>query len=254
MAPVITRIIIFLFSLLIIVLLLAGAAKGEDNIRFQLLSSKEMIKKELPLDQGSSKIIITESQEYPKRTYSFDPLVLFNDEDDVMLCGYKLSTVDFTGTKIDVRLYSALFPNELSIENLIRLETVQLSPFDNDLAYDEMNKLELYPYTMKIIKNNTLLDTLERNKKEGSVIIGDSSNNFMWNKGEILKEFYMGEYDLHVEFVRGYPVHIPVPINTQYLGRKIEMIELCLLELKKNETRINLSQREIYKDVMYQIY
>ena len=43
MAPVITRIIIFLFSLLIIVLLLAGAAKGEDNLRFRLLNSKEMI-------------------------------------------------------------------------------------------------------------------------------------------------------------------------------------------------------------------
>ena len=254
MAPVITRIIIFLFSLLIIVLLLSGAAKSEDNIRFQLLSSKEMIKNELQLEPIGEKIIISESQEYPKRTYSFDPLVLFDDNDEVMLCGYKLSTIDFTGTKIVVTLYAALFPDELSIENLIRLETLQLSPFDNDLAYDEMNKLELYPYTMKIIKNNNLLDSLERNKKVGSIIIRDSLNDFMWNKGETLKEFYMGEYDLHVEFVRGYPVHIPVPSNTQYLSRKVEMIEFCLLELKKNETRINLPQRQIYKDVMYKIH
>ena len=78
MAPVITRIIIFLFSLLIIVLLLAGAAKGEDNLRFRLLNSKEMIKQELPLD-GSNKVIITESQEYPRRTYLFEPIVIFDD-------------------------------------------------------------------------------------------------------------------------------------------------------------------------------
>ena len=245
------RIIIFVFSLLIIVLLLAGAAIGEENIRIQLLSSKEIIKKELPLKEGSEKIIITETEEYPKRTYSFDPLVLFNDDDEVMLCGYKLSTVDFTGTKIEVTLYAALFPNELSIENLIRLETLHLSPFNNDLSYDEMNKLELYPYTMKIIKNNSLFDSLERNKKEGSVIIRDSSNNFMLNKGKILKEFYMGEFDLQVEFVRGYPVHIPVPINKYYLLRKTEMIDHCLLELKKNEHKVNLPKGQIYKEAFH---
>ena len=79
MAPVIKRIIIFLFSLLIIVLLLAGAAKGD-----QLLSSKEFIKKELPLDQGNDKLIITEAQEYPKRTFYFDPLVVFDEQDEVL--------------------------------------------------------------------------------------------------------------------------------------------------------------------------
>ena len=57
-----------------------------------------MIKNELPLEPIGEKIIISESQEYPKRTYSFDPLVLFDDNDEVMLCGYKLSTIDFTGT------------------------------------------------------------------------------------------------------------------------------------------------------------
>ena len=80
MAPVIKRIIIFLFSLLIIVLLLAGAAKGD-----QLLSSKEFIKKELPLDQGNDKLIITEAQEYPKRTFYFDPLVVFDEQDEDLL-------------------------------------------------------------------------------------------------------------------------------------------------------------------------
>ena len=35
-----------------------------------------------------------------------------------MICGFELSTVDFTGTKIIISLYSALFPNELEIQNL----------------------------------------------------------------------------------------------------------------------------------------
>ena len=250
MAPVITRIIIFLFSLLIIVLLLAGAAKGEDNLRLRLLNSKEMIKQELPLESGNQ-VIITESQEYPRRTYLFEPIVIFDDYDEVMICGFELSTVDFTGTKIIISLYSALFPNEVEIQNLVRLEGVQLSRFDNDIPYDEMDKLELYPYGMDIIKNNKLLVAIERNEESKFAIVRETTQNFSKDKASVLKDFYMGEFDLHVEFVRGYPIHIPVPNNRHYLSRKIEMIDHCLLELKKNEHKVNLPKGQIYKEAFH---
>jgi len=249
-APVIKRIIIFLFSLLIIVLLLAGAAKGEDNLRLRLLNSKEMIKQELPLESGNQ-VIITESQEYPRRTYLFEPIVIFDDYDEVMICGFELSTVDFTGTKIIISLYSALFPNELEIQNVVRLEGVQLSRFDNDIPYDEMDKLELYPYGMDIIKNNKLLVAIERNEESKFAIVRETTQNFSEDKARVLKEFYMGEFDLHVEFVRGYPIHIPVPNNRHYLSRKIEMIDHCLLELKKNEHKVNLPKGKIYKEAFH---
>lgn len=250
MAPVIKRIIIFLFSLLIIVLLLAGAAKGEDNLRLRLLNSKEMIKQELPLESGNQ-VIITESQEYPRRTYLFEPIVIFDDYDEVMICGFELSTVDFTGTKIIISLYSALFPNEVEIQNLVRLEGVQLSRFDNDIPYDEMDKLELYPYGMDIIKNNKLLVAIERNEESKFAIVRETTQNFSEDKARVLKEFYMGEFDLHVEFVRGYPIHIPVPNNRHYLSRKIEMIDHCLLELKKNEHKVNLPKGQIFKEALH---
>ena len=250
MAPVIKRIIIFLFSLLIIVLLLAGAAKGEDNLRLRLLNSKEMIKQELPLESGNQ-VIITESQEYPRRTYLFEPIVIFDDYDEVMICGFELSTVDFTGTKIIISLYSALFPNEVEIQNVVRLEGVQLSRFDNDIPYDEMDKLELYPYGMDIIKNNKLLVAIERNEESKFAIVRETTQNFSKDKARVLKEFYMGEFDLHVEFVRGYPIHIPVPNNRHYLSRKIEMIDHCLLELKKNEYKVNLPKGQIFKEALH---
>ena len=250
MAPVIKRIIIFLFSLLIIVLLLAGAAKGEDNLRLRLLNSKEMIKQELPLESGNQ-VIITESQEYPRRTYLFEPIVIFDDYDEVMICGFELSTVDFTGTKIIISLYSALFPNEVEIQNLVRLEGVQLSRFDNDIPYDEMDKLELYPYGMDIIKNNKLLVAIERNEESKFAIVRETTQNFSEDKARVLKDFYMGEFDLHVEFVRGYPIHIPVPNNRHYLSRKIEMIDHCLLELKKNEYKVNLPKGQIFKEALH---
>ncbi len=250
MVPVIKRIIIFLFSLLIIVLLLAGAAKGEDDLRLRLLNSKEMIKQELPLE-SDNQVIITESQEYPRRTYLFEPIVIFDDYDEVMICGFELSTVDFTGTKIIISLYSSLFPNELEIQNVVRLEGVQLSRFDSDIPYDEMDKLELYPYGMDIIKNNKLLVAIERNEGSKFAIVRETTQNFSEDKARVLKDFYKGEFDLHVEFVRGYPVHIPVPNNKYYLSRKIEMIDHCLLELKKNEHKANLPKGKIFKEALH---
>ena len=99
MAPVIKRIIIFLFSLLIIVLLLAGAAKGEDTLRFDLLNSKEIIKQELPLDSRSSRMIVNQVEEYPKRTFIFDPIVIFDEYDEVMICGQELTMIDCLNLK-----------------------------------------------------------------------------------------------------------------------------------------------------------
>ena len=209
-----------------------------------------MIKQELPLESGNQ-VIITESQEYPRRTYLFEPIVIFDDYDEVMICGFELSTVDFTGTKIIISLYSALFPNEVEIQNLVRLEGVQLSRFDNDIPYDEMDKLELYPYGMDIIKNNKLLVAIERNEESKFAIVRETTQNFSEDKARVLKDFYKGEFDLHVEFVRGYPIHIPVPNNRHYLSRKIEMIDHCLLELKKNEYKVNLPKGQIFKEALH---
>ena len=46
----------------------------------------------------------------------------------------------------------------------------------------------------------------------------------------------MGGYDLHVEFIKGYPIHIPIPQNIKFLNAKIDLIDHCLIELRNNET------------------
>ena len=114
-----------------------------------------------------------------------------------------------------------------------------------------MKKLELYPYTMEIIKNNTLFESLERNNSKASAIIHESSNNYLLDKGKILKEFYMGGYDLHVEFIKGYPIHIPIPQNIKFLNAKIHLIYHCLIELRKNEKKYNAPNDKFYKEVFY---
>ena len=116
-----------------------------------------------------------------------------------------------------------------------------------------MKKLELYPYTMEIIKNNNLFESLERNSSKGSTIIHESSNNYALNKGKILKEFYMGGYDLHVEFIKGYPIHIPIPQNIKFLNAKINLIDHCLIELKKNERKTKIPEENFLKEAFYKV-
>ena len=65
-----------------------------------------------------------------------------------------------------------------------------------------MDKLELYPYGMDIIKNNKLLVAIERNEESKFAIVRETTQNFSEDKARVLKDFYMGEFDLHVEFVK----------------------------------------------------
>ena len=61
----------------------------------------------------------------------------------------------------------------------------------------------------------------------------------------------MGGYDLHVEFIKGYPIHIPIPQNIKLLNAKIDLIDHCLSELKNNEKKINAPKDKLYKEVFY---
>ena len=87
--------------------------------------------------------------------------------------------------------------------------------------------------------------------KTDKSFVRETNQNFMKDKAYVLKEFYMGNYDLHFELFKGNPIHIPVPSNRYYLTRKIEMIDHCLLELKKNENRANLPKGEIYEEAYH---
>ena len=93
------------------------------------------------------------------------------------------------------------------------------------------------------------MSLLERNNSKASAIIHESSNNYLLNKGKILKEFYMGGYDLHVEFIKGYPIHIPIPQNIKFLNAKIDLIDHCLIELRKMKLmhpKINFKRGILY--------
>ena len=63
----------------------------------------------------------------------------------------------------------------------------------------------------------------------------------------------MGGYDLHVEFIKGYPIHISIPQNIKFLNAKIDLIDHCLIELRNNEKKIKKPEENFLKEVFHKI-
>ena len=70
-----------------------------------------MIKQEIS-NVPENNIIFNEAMEYPLRSFTFDPIIYFNEDDEVWICGVELAALDYTGTKVIISLYSAVFEDE----------------------------------------------------------------------------------------------------------------------------------------------
>ncbi len=131
MAEITKRIVLFLISLVLIILYLVSATTSYANSpeSFSLLSPKQMIKQEIS-NVPENNIIFNEAQEYPLRSFTFDPIIYFNDNDQVWICGVELAALDYTGTKVIISLYSAIFEDEKDISHMIMLKENMLHLMD----------------------------------------------------------------------------------------------------------------------------
>ena len=115
-----------------------------------------MIKQEIS-NVPENNIIFNEAMEYPLRSFTFDPIIYFNEDDEVWICGVELAALDYTGTKVIISLYSAIFEDEKKISHMIMLEGEQIAPDGPDTPYDDIEKIGLYIQGFEVIKNNELL-------------------------------------------------------------------------------------------------
>ena len=233
MAEITKRIVLFLISLVLIILYLVSATTSYANNSesFQTISPKQMIKQEIA-NVPENSIILNEAQEYPLRSFTFDPIIYFNEDDQVWICGVELAALDYTGTKVMISLYSAIFEDENNISHMIMLEGEHVAPNGPDTNYEDIEKIGLYIQGFEIIKNNELLTKVSRGKRQKKKLKIETDQNFLLAGGIVLKEFFSGNYDLKVEFIKNLPVHIPVPKNTHYNKQKAELIDNCILELR----------------------
>ena len=88
MAEITKRIVLFLISLVLIILYLVSATTSYANNSesFQNISPKQMIKQEIA-NVPENSIIFNEAQECPLRSFTFDHIIYFNEDDQVWICG-----------------------------------------------------------------------------------------------------------------------------------------------------------------------
>ena len=203
-----------------------------------------MIKQEIA-NVPENSIIFNEAQEYPLRSFTFDPIIYFNENDQVWICGVELAALDYTGTKVKISLYSAIFEDEKKLSHMIMLEGEHVAPDGPDTAYEDVEKIGLYVQGFEIIKNNDLLTKVVRENRQNKKLKVETDQNFLQAGGFVLKEFFAGDYGLNVEFLKNLPVHIPVPKNNYYNKQKAELIDNCILELR--QTIENKGTKEVLR-------
>ena len=241
-----TRILLAFLSIIFISVVCIGTTTSYATTpeSFSLLSPKQMIKQEIS-NVPENKIIFNEAMEYPLRSFTFDPIIYFNEDDEVWICGVELAALDYTGTKVIISLYSAIFEDEKKISHMIMLEGEHVAPDGPDTPYDDIEKIGLYIQGFEVIKNNELLTKVSRGSRHTKKLKIETDQNFLLAGGFALKEFYAGNYDLNVEFLKNLPVHIPVPKNEHYNNQKAELIENCIIELKRTVKKKN--SNEVFK-------
>ena len=123
-----------------------------------------MIKQEIS-NVPENNIIFNEAMEYPLRSFTFDPIIYFNEDDEVWICGVELAALDYTGTKVIISLYSVVFEDEKKISHMIMLEGEHVAPDSPDTPYNEIEKIGLYIQGFEVIKNNELLTKVSRGNR-----------------------------------------------------------------------------------------
>ena len=125
------------------------------------------------------------------------------------------------------------------------LEGEHVAPDGPDTPYDDIEKIGLYVQGFEIIKKNDLLTKVVRESRQSKKLKIETDQNFLQAGGFVLKEFFAGDYDLNVEFLKNLPVHIPVPKNKHYNKQKAELIDNCILELR--QTINNKGSKEVLR-------
>ena len=156
----------------------------------------------------------------------------------------ELAALDCTGTKVIISLYSAIFKDENNISHMIMLEGEHVAPNGPNTNYEDIDKIGLYIKGFEIIKNNEILTKVSRGKRQKKKLKIETNQNFLLAGGTLLKEFFSGNYDLKVEYIKNLPVHIPVPKNIHYNKQKVDLIDDCILELR--ETLKNKGSNEVF--------
>ncbi len=253
----IIRIVTFIITLFFIIILLLGATTSfsiepyESDVyrnTFKVLSPKEQLINQLNIKKEFEEV--TTLEEWTERYYVFTPLVDFDDDDDISICGAQLIIAEPSGHHLKYEFFTSIYKNEFQHHVILKSLILSLNNREEEVFEHFEQKL----YGFEVIKNNQLITNLLR-PKDSKEITFDllSYHDFTKSRGKFYKTILEGGYDIRTFFFPENSRLIPVARNTWFLNNSKSIIDNCILELRNNKSKIRKPKGEIMEDVHYRV-
>ncbi len=253
----IIRIVTFIITLFFIIILLLGATTSfstewyESDLypkKFRVLSPKELLIDQLNIQNEFKEI--ESYEEWTERAYLYYPLVEFDDDEDVIICGAQLIIVEPSGHNIKYEFVTNIENYELKHHVLLRSVVVSL----NNAEEQDYEQFEQKLYGFEIVKDNQLITNLFK-PKDSSKHEFDyyTPSNFTANSGQFYKTILEGGYDIRTFFAPEMSRVIPVAKNRWFLSHPKSIIDNCVHELKNNQYKLKKPKGEVYEDIYFRV-
>lgn len=210
---------------------------------FKILSPKDQMINQLNIKREFEEVDTLE--EWTERYYVFTPIVDFDEDNDVSICGAQLIIAEPSGHHLKYEFFTSIYRNEFQHHVILKSLILSL----NNQEEEDFEHFEQKLYGFEIIKNNQVITNLLR-PKDFSEITFDllTYDNFTKSRGKFYKTILEGGYDIRTYFFPENSRLIPVARNTWFLNNSKKIIENCILELKKNKSKKVKPKGEIFED------
>ena len=251
----IIRIVTFIITLFFIILLLLGATTSfstewyESDLypkKFRVLSPKELLIDQLNIQNEFKEI--ESHEEWTERAYLYYPLVEFDDDEDVIICGAQLIIIEPSGHNIKYEFITNIENYELKHHVLLRSVVVSL----NNVDEQDYEQFEQKLYGFEIVKDNQLVTNLFKPENSSKHEFDYyTPSNFTANGGQFYKTILEGGYDIRTFFAPEMSRVIPVAKNRWFLSHPKSIIDNCIHELKNNQYKLKKPKGEVFEEAYH---
>ncbi len=219
----ITRILLFLASIVFTIFLLISATTSYAKDEFD-----------------------TNTMEPNIRFYTIEWIDVANEQNKKYVCGTKVSTFDASGRKFKIEYYIIL-TNDDSLVTRFEVDAMQIS-FENiePLKTDDLH-IRLHASLIKKDGKDILGGPRATSDKYKGIALEFTEFDFDEDV-ELFKTLYKGGYDIEAFIIPNSATVVPIVVNTKYTKESEKVLDNCLEELKYNYEQAQKPKGEVFAE------
>ena len=190
-----------------------------------------------------------ENEEWTERFYQLTPIVEYDDDEDIRVCGAKVLVSEPSGHTIIYKFYTSSVRQKL--RHIVELYSQIANLLDKDI--DDYEYFEQKMYGLEVIKNNQLLTKLYRPKDTANDIdfIFETPHDFIADKGKFYEEILLGGYDINTFFFPELSRRIPISENHGYRVYAQDLMRFCVYELLRTNAKRKKPKGEVFEEAYH---